>query len=271
MPRGPRAVLLGCAAVGVGLAVWRWNLWQSFTPDGIRGVIDAWGPLGPLVLMGLIVGGSFVPAPQLLLVGAAGALFGPVWGFAYAFLAGMLGTTVAFVLVRHAAQDWAQRALRHRFPRLRALDQRLHHNGFALVVLLRIVLFLAPPLSWALGASRVRLVDHVLGTAVGILPMMGLAIVFAHRVAGARSPTAMLGPDILLPGAALVLLVAVGLVLGRQMLAAPSVEAAAPAGRKPHARPAGQDGAVEGDEHRGRRAGARQTEETSQPVHDLRR
>ena len=47
-----------------------------------------------------------------------------------------------------------------RFPRLRALDDRLERHGVATVVLLRLLLFLAPPLNWALGReprARARL------------------------------------------------------------------------------------------------------------------
>ena len=170
--------------------------------------------------------------------------------------------------MRRAAQEWAQRALRHRFPRLRALDHRLHHNGFALVAVLRVILFLAPPLSWALGASRVRLVDHVLGTAVGILPMMALAVVFAHRLGAVGSIRDLLEVEVLLPGVALVLLIVLGLVLGRRLLAGPSAEAAE---RKPHGRPAGQHAAIEGGEHRRRRTAPREAEQPGQSVHELRR
>lgn len=269
MPRSVRTVLLGCATAGAALVLWRWNPWQGLTLDGMRAVVDAWGPLGPLVFMAIMVGGFFLPGPELLLVAAGGVLFGPLWGFVYAWLAAVVGTAGVFLLVRYTAQDWAQRALRHRFARLRALDQRLHHNGFALVAVLRLLLFLTPPLSWALGASRVRLTDYVLGTALGIAPMMGLAVVFAHRVAGAGSTADMLELDVVLPGAALVLLIAVGLVLGRRMLTGPSSERAEPAGRQAHGRPADQRGAVEGGQHGRRGAAHGEAEEPGQPVHEL--
>jgi len=255
MPRAARAALAGCVVMGVALATWRWNPWQGLTLAGIRDIIIAWGPLGPLVYMALVIGGSFVPAPELLMVATGSILFGPLWGFVYAWTAAMVGTTAVFLLVRRAAQEWAQRALRHRFPRLRALDHRLHHNGFALVAVLRVILFLAPPLSWALGASRVRLVDHVLGTAVGILPMMALAVVFAHRLGAVGSIRDLLEMEVLLPGVALVLLIVLGLVLGRRLLAGPSAEAPE---RKPDGRPAGQHAAIEGGEHRRRRTAPRE-------------
>jgi len=199
-------------------------------------------------------------------------LFGPTWGFVYAWVAALVGTTAVFLLVRYAAQDWAQRALRHRFPRLRALDQRLHHNGFALVAVLRVLLFLSPPLSWALGASRVRLSHFLLGTAFGILPMMGLAVVFAHRVAGVGSTGDMLELDVLLPGAALALLMVLGLVLGRRLLlTGPSPHGEAAAGRQPHAGPADEHAAIEGRQHRPRRTAPGEPEQPGQSVHQLRR
>ena len=81
-----------------------------------------------------------------------GVLFGPCWGFVYSWVASVVGTTATFLLVRYTAQAWAQRALRDRFPRLRALDDRLARHGVRdRWSLLRLLLFLAPPLNWALG------------------------------------------------------------------------------------------------------------------------
>jgi uncharacterized membrane protein YdjX (TVP38/TMEM64 family) len=264
VPRVVRMLLVGGAVAAVVLALWRWNPWQGVTLDSVRTLVDAWGPLGPLVFMAIMVAGFFVPGPELVLVGAGGLLFGPVWGVVYAWIAAMIGTTAAFLLVRYTAQAWAQRALQQRFPRLRALDQRLHHNGFVLVLVLRVLLFLSPPLNWALGASRVRMGDYALGTALGILPMMGLAVVLAHRVANAESVAAMLDRDILLPGAAFVGLLVLGLTAGRRLLAGSSHAGEEPGGGEVDGGAAGQHAAVERGQHGRRRGALRQTKEPGQ-------
>src|SRR5262249_61071298 len=107
------------------------------------------------------------------------------------------------LLVRYRAPAGAQRALPDRLPRLRALDARLQRHGLVTVVVLRLLLFLAPPLNWALGASRVATADYILGTALGIVPGIGLTVYLADRVTDAGSATELLTAEILGPAIAL--------------------------------------------------------------------
>ncbi len=251
MPRAVRAalVVLGLAAVIGGLS-WL-DLWSFLTVDSMRALVEAWGPLGPLVFIATFVAGFFIPGPEILLVAVGGVLFGPVQGFAYAWVAAVLGTAATFLLVRYTAQAWAQRALRQRFPRLRALDDRLEQHGVVTVVVLRLLLFLAPPLNWALGASRVRVRDYVLGTAIGILPGTGLTVLVADRVTSAGATSALLDWDVVAPTAILAVLIVGGLRVGRRLLVGSRRDPQA-AGGKAHRGAAGEDATVERVHHGGR-------------------
>jgi phospholipase D1/2 len=219
MPRALRAVLIALGLAGAVLALSWLDLWQHLSVDSMRTLVEAWGPLGPLVFIAVFVAGFFVPGPEILVVAVGGVLFGSLRGFAYAWVAAMVGTAVTFLLVRYTAQAWVQRALRERFPRLRALDDRLERHGLATIVLLRLLLFLAPPLNWALGASRVSVRDYVLGTALGILPGIGLTVFLADRITEAGSAAELLDWQILVPAVALGLLTAIGVTTGRRLLA----------------------------------------------------
>ena len=44
--------------------------------------------------------------------------------------------------------------LGQRFERFRRLESRFVTHGFQMVLLLRLLLFLSPPLNWAIGATR---------------------------------------------------------------------------------------------------------------------
>src|SRR5262249_59503999 len=172
-PRLLRAVLVTIAITAVVVAMRRLHLWDHFSIDRMRALVDSAGPIGPLVCIGIFIAGFFLPGPEIIMVAIGGVLFGTVWGFVYSWIACILGTAAPFVLVRYSAQAWAQRALHNRFPRIRALDDRLEHHGVATVILLRLVLFLGPPLNWSLGASRVRAGDYALGPGIGLLPRIG--------------------------------------------------------------------------------------------------
>ncbi len=218
MSRGGRRRLLALLVGGAtAFLVVRLELLSYLTVEGMRAAVEAYGPLGPLVFIAIFVLGFFIPGPELLFAALGAILFGRVRGFAYAYVAAMIGTTTTFLLVRYTAQDWVQRTLRHRFPRLDALDDRLARHGRLTVATLRLVFFLSPPLNWALGTMRVRVSDYVLGTAVGILPGLGLTVYLADALAEADSKTELTSARILVPVAALVVLFVVAGLAGRRI------------------------------------------------------
>ncbi|MGD8317818.1 MAG: VTT domain-containing protein [Myxococcales bacterium] len=94
-----------------------------------------------------------------------------IWSPLDAFLlnwAGTVGTGLfAFFGARFVARDWVQRRLP---KRIRRFDDRLHTHGFRTVLLLRLILYTAPTLQWALGVSRVSLLSFLAGTVLGVAP-----------------------------------------------------------------------------------------------------
>jgi uncharacterized membrane protein YdjX (TVP38/TMEM64 family) len=168
--------------------------------------------------MAVCVAGIFLHVPGIMLVAIGGVVFGAVRGFAYGWIASLVGTTSTFLVVRYAARDHFQRVVDHRFARLRALDQRLERNGFWTVLALRLVLFLAPPLNWALGATRVRLPHYVAGTALGVIPGMAATVFFADTLARRPPDASLLSPRIVLGAVAVALGLAGVAVASRRLL-----------------------------------------------------
>src|SRR5262245_21432828 len=121
MRRAVRAILIVGAASAIVVAVRRIDLWGRLDVESMRALVHACEPFGPLVFIGVFVAAFFIPGPEIILVAVGGVLFGPVWGFVYSWIASVLGTAAPFALVRYTAQAWAQRAMRDRLPRLRAL------------------------------------------------------------------------------------------------------------------------------------------------------
>jgi uncharacterized membrane protein YdjX (TVP38/TMEM64 family) len=194
-------------AVIVTAIVWS-GIFADFTFDGVRARIESYGSLGPLAFMGLVVAGFFVPAPELVLIAVGGAIFGAVEGFLYGWIAAVVGTAIPFLLMRQAVGGFIARAEGVRFRRLRAIDERLAARGFATVLVLRLLFCMAPPLNWALGATRVRWRDYVLGTAIGVTPGIGLGAYLGDAVTDAGSWAALLTPGFVVPA----LLATTGLV-----------------------------------------------------------
>jgi uncharacterized membrane protein YdjX (TVP38/TMEM64 family) len=200
------AVLLwASASVDVG---------RHMTRDGMQALLASAGPYGPLLFMGVCVAGIFMHFPEVVLVALGGVALGAPKAFVYGWVACLIGATATFLVVRYLGRDYVQRGLATRFPRLRALDDRLERHGFRTVLVLRLLLFMAPPLNWALGATSVRFSHYLAGTALGTLPGMATTVYFADAIAS--RPGSALGPA--LAAALVIVLVAIARIVARRLL-----------------------------------------------------
>ncbi|MHB8910838.1 MAG: TVP38/TMEM64 family protein [Syntrophales bacterium] len=155
--------------------------------DEMRALIDSFGPSGPLVFIGLCIAGIFLHLPEIMLIALGGLLFGVVGGFIYGWIGVITGSTGTFLCVRYIMRDLFQESLEGRFHRLQAFDERLAAHGFLTVLVLRLVLFLAPPLNWAIGLTRVRFRQYIAGSALGVIPGIAITCYFADSVARLKS------------------------------------------------------------------------------------
>lgn len=84
----------------------------------------------------------------------ARVVFGPALGFVLGYAGAVIAVTLSFVVAR-----------------------QLEAHPVQTTALLRLVLWLAPPLSYALASSNIRVRDHLLGSAIGLAVPVG-AVVF---------------------------------------------------------------------------------------------
>jgi uncharacterized membrane protein YdjX (TVP38/TMEM64 family) len=172
------------------------DLGRHMSPDGMKALVESAGAWGPVVFMGICVAGIFMHFPEILLVALGGVALGGPQAFAY---------------------DHFQRVLSGRFVRLRALDDRLARDGFRTVLVLRLVLFMAPPLNWLLGATRVRLPHYVAGTALGLIPGMATTVYFADSIAN-RPAGESVGLRVVVAALLVVGFLSVARIAGRRVL-----------------------------------------------------
>jgi len=174
--------LLLLALLAAAFAAARYSgISQRLEPEAIRGWIQGYGALAPLVYML-----TYTVAPALLLPGlpltiAGGILFGPFWGVVYAIAGATLGACVAFLAARHIARDWVERRLQG--PRWRRLDQAVEEQGWKIVAFTRLVpLFPFNLLNYAFGLTRIRFLHYALATFVFMLPACIAFIVFSSSL-----------------------------------------------------------------------------------------
>ncbi len=131
--------------------------------------IQTLGVLAPVAFILLYAVGEVVFVPGSLLTLAAGALFGLGWGTAVAMVGATLGAVAAFLVARHVLRGLVERRVQA-WPRFRALDAALAREGRKIVFLVRLTpLIPFNALNYALGITRVRFVDYLIGS-IGMLP-----------------------------------------------------------------------------------------------------
>ncbi len=144
-----------------------------------------------------------VVATVLLLSGwvsmmLGGLIFGLTLGLAYAMLGIIGGAAAAFLVGRTVARKWVERRIAGNVHLL-ALDDALDEQAFTIVALTRVALiFPFNLLNYAYGVTRVNIGAYSAGTAVGMLPIVGIYVylgTLAQDMSQILSEGANIGPD----------------------------------------------------------------------------
>jgi uncharacterized membrane protein YdjX (TVP38/TMEM64 family) len=167
--------------------------WMASLVEWMRGA----GALGVLVYAIAFTIAAVCLVPGSILTVGAGMAYGLVGGTLIASPASAIAATAAFVVSRTVARRRVARwAARH--PRVAALDAVIGDHGLKLVILIRLSpLFPFNVLNYALGLTRVRLRDYVLGSFIGMLPVTVLYVYLgslAGQIASLARGTATGGP-----------------------------------------------------------------------------
>jgi uncharacterized membrane protein YdjX (TVP38/TMEM64 family)/Fe-S oxidoreductase len=164
--------------------------------DTLRGLIQGYGTLAPLIyMMVYIVAPSlFLPGLPITIVG--GILFGPFWGVVYTITSATLGACLAFIISRYVARDWIVRKLKS--PRWRRLDQGVEQHGWKIVAFTRLIpLFPFNLLNYAFGLTKINFLHYAITTFICMLPACIAFIVFSSSlldvIKGKISPAFLIG------------------------------------------------------------------------------
>lgn len=213
-----RPVLLVLLVVASAWGYQHFELGRHLTFHGMRALVQAHAPYGPLVFIGACILGILLHLPKFVLIALGGLLFERTHAFAYGWIASVLGSTSIFLLVRYFARDAFQRSLTTRFAGLRALDDRLERHGFVTVLALRLVLFLAPPLNSALGPTRVRIHHYVGGTAIGIVPGIAVIVFCADSIVNRVPGESLLSAHTVIAALLIAAFLAAAAIIGQSLL-----------------------------------------------------
>ena len=133
------------------------------------------------VLLYLVI--ASLPLPRWPLTVAAGAAFGFVKGVIISLGVSFCGAAIAFLASRYLFRHSVQR-LCERKPKLKAVDEAMREGGWRAVALLQ----MSPAVpfglqNYFLGASRVKIGQYLIGTAITGLPS---TLIYVGIGAGSR-------------------------------------------------------------------------------------
>ncbi|MES2522053.1 MAG: VTT domain-containing protein [Gemmatimonadota bacterium] len=198
------------APVAIGLLGAR--LLTPFLPDLTR-MVGSTGVWAPVVFIAVYVAVVVLMLPAFMVIIVGGAVFGFGKGVVLSMVGAMIGGTIAFLIARHFARDLVLRRIAAH-PALASIDRVVGDSGMKIVFLLRLSQAVPYVLSnYALGVTRVRLLDFVVGT-LGLIPTVLTFSAYGSAstaFGGSGAPTT--SPWVV--GLSIVATVILALVLGR--------------------------------------------------------
>jgi uncharacterized membrane protein YdjX (TVP38/TMEM64 family) len=149
---------------------------QGFALE-FRGFVHRHAIAAPLAFIGLYVVLATISWPIWWLQLLAGASFGLYEGTFLSVLASTISAAIAVALARWIAADWFHQRVESHMHRLKALDEKLGHNGLLFIMSLRLVPLMPFGLvNYAIGFTKVSFTDVILGTLLGAIPVLALHV-----------------------------------------------------------------------------------------------
>jgi uncharacterized membrane protein YdjX (TVP38/TMEM64 family) len=169
-----RLALLATLGVGFFVVGRVTGLNASLSTERIRALTADAGLWGPIAFVLIFCVGELVHVPGVVFLAAAVVAYGRVGGGMLAFLGAVGAGSVSFIVVRTIGGT-PLAAMRSSLAR--RIFSQLDGHPVRTIFLLRQLLWMAPPLNYALALSNVRFRSYLLGTALGLLaPITGLVL-----------------------------------------------------------------------------------------------
>jgi uncharacterized membrane protein YdjX (TVP38/TMEM64 family) len=105
--------------------------------------------------------------PGIVFMVPAPLVFSKWTAFWLGMTGGVAGSYVSYALARYVLRDYATARFGTRFA---SWNERLEKNALVAVLTMRLMFFLLPPVSFAIGLTRVRTVPFLVGTTLGAVP-----------------------------------------------------------------------------------------------------
>ena len=169
-------ILFSIAGVVLTAGMMFVDLDQGSIAQFLRGLRDVWW--APVAVTATFTTLAFIGAPQVVLIAATVAVFGPSEGIVLSWIATLVSALVGFAMGRVGGAAALKKLLGGRGTRALSF---IGKNGLLASLIIRLVP--SGPFivcNMALGAAKVRFLSFLGGTGIGILPKICLVAFGAH-------------------------------------------------------------------------------------------
>jgi len=135
--------------------------------ERIEQLVSELGWWGPLAFIGVFTVGQLISIPGIVFVAAAVTAWGKWPGIGASYVATMVSSSAGFLLGRLVGGN-AVSEIRAKWVRKGV--EKVEKRPFRSVAVLVAIFWMAPPLNYTLGMTRVPLWKFLVGTAIGLVP-----------------------------------------------------------------------------------------------------
>lgn len=172
--RPVRLALLICVLVALFVVGKYSGVTEHVDAQSIRELVQDAGGWGWALYVAVFAGGEFIHIPGMVFVVAGILVYGKGIGVGLAWLASVVSVGFSFLVVRYLGGTPLGNVEK---PWLKRMLGQLDARPIRIVAVLRLVLWLAPALNYALALTNVRFRDYLVGSALGLIPpVVGVAL-----------------------------------------------------------------------------------------------
>ena len=168
----PALVLVAIAVLWI--VAEKTGLRKNASAEKLHALMQRAGAWGGVAYLGAFVVGALMHVPGTIFLLAARIAYGVIGGGFLAYFGALCAVTASFVFAR----TLGGRAFAEiRWAPVRRLLARLEDHPVRTIAILRVILWMSPPLNYALAMSTVRFRDYVIGSALGLVaPVVAVMI-----------------------------------------------------------------------------------------------
>lgn len=141
---------------------------ESCTKENLDSLLIYLGPWSPLafILASSLAPILFIPGTVMTVIG--GFIFGLPWGFVYSLIGNVIGASLAFLIARYIAHDWAEKRSHELLVKV---QNSIEKDGWRYVAFTRLVpIFPYSILNYVFGLTRISLLTFALTSFLCLIP-----------------------------------------------------------------------------------------------------